>query len=145
MKKTILKWGLVILLMLIIFYFSNQSSNASSTTSSGIVKNIFDLFNLKDVFVFDAFHTLIRKMAHFSIYLLLGFLVYNALFNKKVSSINVLLYSILIVCLYSISDEIHQLFIIGRSCEVRDILIDTIGGSIGSLLYYFYTKLKYFI
>lgn len=139
------KWGLVIILMFIIFYFSNQSSNVSSTTSSGIVKRIFDLFNLNDIFIFDAFHTVIRKIAHFSIYLLLGFLVYNALFNKKISSINVLLFSILIVCLYSISDEIHQLFVVGRSCEIRDILIDTIGGSIGSLLYYFYTKLKYFI
>ncbi len=145
MKKKIFKCGLVILLMFIIFCFSNQSSNASSTTSSGIVRNIFDLFNLNDIFVFDAFHTLIRKIAHFSIYLLLGFLVYNALFNKKISSINVLLCSILIVCLYAVSDEIHQLFIIGRSCEIRDIIIDTIGGSIGSLLYYFYTKLKYFI
>lgn len=145
MKKKIFKWSLVVLLMFIIFYFSNQSSNVSSTTSSGIVKNIFDLFNLNDIFGFDAFHTLIRKMAHFSIYLLLGFLVYNALFNKKTSSINVLLHAILIVCLYAISDEIHQLFIMGRSGEIRDVLIDTIGGSVGSLLYYFYTKLKYFI
>ena len=145
MKKKLFKWGLVILLMFIIFYFSNQSSNASSTTSSGVVKNIFNIFNLDGIFDVDSFHTLIRKIAHFSIYLLLGFLVYNALFNKKISSINILLYSILIVCLYAVSDEIHQLFIVGRSCEIRDILIDTIGGSVGSLIYYFYTKLKYFI
>ena len=33
--------------------------------------------------------------------------------------------SILIGALYAVSDEIHQLFIVGRSCEIRDVIIDT--------------------
>ncbi len=141
-KKTIISWILVGILMFIIFYFSNQASCVSSGTSSGITRRLFDLFNLDEYLVFDTFHGLIRKIAHFCIYFVLGILVYNALFNTlKKYYIELLLYSILIVMLYAFSDEVHQLFIVGRSGEFRDVLIDTSGGSIGSLIYYFYLKI----
>ena len=50
-----------------------------------------------------------------------GILVFNC-YNEKE-----LLYALIICLLYSISDEIHQIFIVGRSCELFDIFIDTIG------------------
>jgi VanZ family protein len=36
--------------------------------------------------------------------------------------------------LYAVSDEIHQLFVEGRSCELRDMLIDSAGVAAGVLL-----------
>ena len=36
--------------------------------------------------------------------------------------------------IYAISDEVHQLFVEGRSCEVRDMLIDSAGVAAGVLL-----------
>ena len=36
--------------------------------------------------------------------------------------------------LYAVSDEIHQLFVEGRSCEVRDMLLDSVGVAAGVLL-----------
>ena len=42
----------------------------------------------------------------------------------------------LICFLYSISDEIHQMFIDGRSSEKFDVLIDTIGSSFGVFINY---------
>ena len=141
-KKAIISWILVGILMFIIFYFSNQASCVSSGTSSGITRRLFDLFNLDEYLVFDTLHGLIRKVAHFTIFFILGILVYNALYNTfKKEYIELLLYSILIVMLYAFSDEIHQLFIVGRSCELRDVLIDTTGGSVGGLVYYFYLKI----
>ena len=41
--------------------------------------------------------------------------------------------------IYAISDEVHQIFIDGRSCELRDWAIDTVGailGAIGFLVIY---------
>ncbi|MBR9705029.1 teicoplanin resistance protein VanZ, partial [Candidatus Pacearchaeota archaeon] len=29
--------------------------------------------------------------------------------------------------LYGISDEIHQLFVLGRACTISDVLVDSIG------------------
>ena len=56
--------------------------------------------------------------------------------------IYLLVLAIVLVMSYAISDEVHQLFIVGRSCEVRDVLIDTSGGSIGAFIYYFYLKIR---
>lgn len=67
----------------------------------------------------------IRKLAHFSIYALLGL---NTLYMYK--NYNVKYYALfaLITCiLYACSDEWHQSFISGRSPQVTDICIDTIG------------------
>ena len=50
--------------------------------------------------------------------------------------------TIIIIILYSCSDEIHQLFIPGRSGEIRDVLIDTLGGFNGSIFYKLYFKLR---
>lgn len=143
MKRKIIDWLLVILLMVGIFYFSNQEGVASSGTSNGITRVIFDFLNLDDVLVFDSFHGLVRKIAHFTIYFILGFLIYNALYHSfKKDLIYLLVLAIVLVMSYAISDEVHQLFIVGRSCEVRDVLIDTSGGSIGAFIYYFYLKIR---
>ena len=143
-KKIIISWTLVIILMFIIFYFSNQESVVSSSTSSGLTKVIFDSFRLNDVLVFENFNGLIRKIAHFSIYGLLGLLLYNAIFNTiKKDFLSILLYAIVFAFVYALTDEFHQLFVAGRSAELRDIFIDTSGGSVGALLYYFYLKIRY--
>lgn len=45
------------------------------------------------------------------------------------------LISILICIIYATSDEIHQIFVPGRACQIRDILIDSIGSITGVYLY----------
>jgi len=62
----------------------------------------------------------------------LGLLVVNMINNYNNKSI---LISIIICIIYATSDEIHQLFVPGRSCQLLDILIDTIGSVIGIYLY----------
>ena len=37
------------------------------------------------------------------------------------------IFAVILCVLYSISDEVHQYFVPGRSCELRDILIDISG------------------
>ena len=44
--------------------------------------------------------------------------------------------SFIICLLYAISDEVHQTLIPGRSGEVSDVILDTIGASIGILIYF---------
>jgi VanZ family protein len=38
--------------------------------------------------------------------------------------------------------EVHQLFIIGRSGEIRDVLIDSAGASVGIGLYMLIIRIK---
>jgi VanZ family protein len=63
-------------------------------------------------------------------------MVYSLSREFKLSDRKRLLYSLLFILLYAISDEFHQKFVIGRSSELRDVIIDSIAGLFGIFLCY---------
>ncbi|ARK32005.1 VanZ family protein [Halalkalibacter krulwichiae] len=77
---------------------------------------------------------LLRKAAHFSLFFVLGFLMYRALiacgFRRATSYIG----SLIFVLMYAISDEVHQAFTPNRSPLVEDVLLDFSGGLTGVTL-----------
>ena len=88
-----------------------------------------NLENLKyDEFIIK-YAYLFRKLAHLFEYFVLGILVYINLDEYIDNKATIL--SIIICLLYAISDEIHQLFIIGRSFGIKDIIIDLFGSLLG--------------
>ena len=122
---------LVIMWMIIIFIFSNTSGNISSEESNAIVVFISNLIHYTgDMNILEI---IVRKLAHFTEYLILGILVINACKYNSVKDIIKL--SILICILYACSDEIHQLFVQGREGKIFDVLIDTLGSLSGILMY----------
>ena len=133
MKKIIIKIVLVVIWMIVIFCFSNQKATESSKLSNGLIKNtISRIINDDREESIEKFVTPVRKSAHFFIYLILGILVMNCFdIDKKY-----IFYSIMVCFLYSISDEIHQLFIDGRSGEILDVIIDTTGSFLGIVTNY---------
>ena len=50
------------------------------------------------------------------------------------------IFSFLVVTCYAAIDEIHQLFIPGRDCDILDWTADSIGGLIGVIIVYFFIK-----
>jgi VanZ family protein len=81
----------------------------------------------------------IRKGAHFSVYLGLGFLLYRALsihLNKRLTFTA----SWILTILYAISDEIHQGYTPNRTPLIEDVMIDTVGGFVGITLALFLYK-----
>ena len=50
--------------------------------------------------------------------------------------------AIIICILYATSDELHQLFVMGRSCELRDVFIDSLGSVSGIIIYNLIEKNK---
>jgi VanZ family protein len=137
MKKKILLWAFVVLWMAVIFIFSHQPATDSSKLSSGIVGKIVDIIETVapniDIDQGSLSH-IIRKCAHFGEYLVLGLLVLNGLICSNISIPKTTLLALLICVLYAVSDEIHQLFIPGRSGQVSDVLLDSIGALVGILL-----------
>ncbi|MBO6195185.1 MAG: VanZ family protein [Bacilli bacterium] len=138
MKKTIIKILLVVVWMIVIFCFSNQVSDDSTRLSDGFIKNTICKVSKSDCDnTIEKTFTPVRKCAHFCVYLILGLLVMNCFNIEK----KYIIYSLLICLLYSISDEIHQLFVSGRSGEVLDVFIDTCGSLLGiSALYKFKSR-----
>ncbi|MGB8317125.1 MAG: VanZ family protein [Ignavibacteriaceae bacterium] len=84
------------------------------------------------------------KIEHFTAYFLLGILLsLTLLFQNKFSKIKkyFTLFTGLIIGLYAALDEIHQLFIPGRNCDILDWTADMIGASIGILVIIFLIKI----
>jgi VanZ family protein len=120
MNKTITI--LTVMLMLIIFILSSCDAQTSALQSDFIINLLKEFINLNSFFV--------RKLAHFSLFFLLEILIYNLLNNIKYKGC----VSIFIVSIYAICDEIHQYFVPGRSCEIRDMIIDISGCIVAFLL-----------
>lgn len=98
-------------MMGIIFLFSSCNAELSALQSEMIVKLINNVVPVNSFFV--------RKMAHFSLFFILSIVMF--LVCKNISL------SFLITTTYAILDEVHQYFVPGRSCELRDIVIDVSG------------------
>lgn len=121
---------LVFLWMLLIFLMSSFDATDSSNQSNFIVNIISNILNIENARLLSF---IIRKLAHFTEYLILGFLTINMLNKNDIS--RKYLISILICIIYATSDEIHQIFVPGRAYQIRDILIDSIGSITGVYLY----------
>jgi VanZ family protein len=136
MKKRILPWALVIFWMALIFYLSHQPAVESSGLSTSITRKIAEIIEKIAPNIglnLESLNHIVRKNAHFFVYLVLGTFVAHGVKNSGVSSFKVITVALLICILYAISDEIHQLYIPGRSGEVRDVIIDSAGSLVGIL------------
>jgi VanZ family protein len=83
-------------------------------------------------------HFITRKAAHFLEYGVLALLAARA-FSASPGHLlrrRWFLISLLLVVIYSLSDEYHQSFVPSRGASIYDSLIDTLGGLTSLLLYY---------
>ncbi|WP_245894431.1 VanZ family protein [Planomicrobium soli] len=131
--------------MALIFFLSHQPSTDSSELSSGVVEVILMAAEkiapeLREHV--DMVHHIVRKNAHFIIYLVLGVLVMNALKTSGVSRCRALIWAISICFVYAISDEFHQMFIPGRGPALMDVAIDSAGAAVGAGLYVMIAEFK---
>lgn len=116
--------------MFLIFLMSSFDATESTNQSNFIVNIITNIFKIENI---ELLSFIIRKLAHFTEYLILGLLVANMFTKNNIN--NLYLISIILCIIYATSDEIHQLFVAGRACQLRDILIDSIGSITGVYLY----------
>ena len=75
---------------------------------------------------------IVKKTAHLIEYGVLAILLYRAMVNSNVDKQKAFWLSILVAGLYGVSDEFHQSFTPGREPTTRDVLIDTLGATIGA-------------
>ncbi|MBO5232402.1 MAG: VanZ family protein [Clostridia bacterium] len=110
--------------MVLIFLFSNQTAGESSNLSGSFVEFLIEHIGgilAEKIIVLTVY---VRKFAHFFLFAVLGVFVTSAAINLKSKNWVKLLSVALFGLFYGISDEVHQLFIKGRSCEITDVLID---------------------
>lgn len=150
-KKIVLLSLLIVCWLFVIFYFSSMDTNKSNGSSKGIIGLVVDrvidigkgigiidkdISNSKRKEIINILNYPVRKCAHASVYLVLAVLFMCALvISKKFKIKNAILITILVCFLYASGDEFHQTFVNGRTGQFSDVIIDTVGASIGCLIY----------
>ena len=134
----ILKIILIIIWMIMVFYFSGQQGTESGNTSRKFTVAFIQIVTGKKLALDDPFiegiQLIIRKLAHFTVYAIGGFLIMNYAYTTDKTRKSQMLYSIGFGGIYAILDELHQLFVPGRSGNVFDVGIDTAGVITGVLV-----------
>ena len=140
MNNTILRvilTAITLIWMAVIFMFSNSPKDESTDLSNSFIDNtivqvvkIFDK-KAKTQKIIETFSGPVRKLAHFTEYLILGVLVF---FTFKSYGLEDYSFAIVACILYAASDEIHQYFVPGRACKALDVLIDSLGSCTGVFL-----------
>ena len=141
--KIVCKYILLLAWMGLIFWFSHQPAIQSSQMSDGVVTTFIAIIeditgiSIDQVPILSFLVYFIRKLAHFSLYFILGLLWMFLLKESSLSLIFQIKYAILLCLLYACSDEIHQLFINGRSGCIIDVAIDMMGSLTAIIPIYF--------
>lgn len=129
------KWLLFCIILCGIFWFSKQdgiSSDRMSQKCNDILLKIAETLHCREVVQRVLFYIDIRKIAHVILFLAEGLSSWYIvrICNKKIK----LLMCIAIGVLLGVLDEIHQLFVSGRTSTVTDIVIDIAGAFLGVLI-----------
>lgn len=138
--------------MLCIYKLSSMTSNSSNSKSTDII-SIFieDTLEITNNYGITSSHpnehkiervsqlinAPMRKVIHATVYFVLAFFIMiltNIIYDHKKYLCSVLIALILCI-IFAGFDEYHQTFVTGRTGQVLDVIIDTLGGIVGILFY----------
>ena len=159
--KRIIAFSALVIWMGVIFFLSSQNGEDSQKTSGGLVQGVVDMVvedfdslpeNEKED-IFSKFSFSIRTVAHFVEFAILGILSFLAAltlsFSEETEKRKIfwrIIFCVAFCFLYACSDEIHQMFSDGRSAQILDIIVDTLGSFTGmgfvALIVKWYEKRK---
>ena len=156
-RHTALSLVALVLWCAFIFYMSARVAQDSDALSLGfagrflhlVVPGFSDMSTADQLALTKSINHPVRKLAHFTEYLVLGTLAINALRlhvgssernpedGANASSRNLLIPALswAFCVLYAASDEFHQLFVPGRAGLVTDVCIDSAGALLGILIF----------
>lgn len=147
--KQIISLILIIIWMITVFMFSNQNGDESQKTSNTVTKIIVriltfnqDITEEQELKNIENLDFVIRKLAHYSIYLLGGILIWGYINTFDIALKKKIIISIIIGVAYAAFDELHQYFIANRSANIIDVSIDSIGVITGVALMQIKAKRK---
>ena len=121
-------WRIIfpIIIAIIIWIFSSQPGDVSDAQSLYFAQ-LLGISNMAA-----------RKLAHFILFGAFGYATTSYIKGRNPDlfpTYNYVAYPIIITTVYSAIDEVHQLTVAGRSAQLGDVLIDTLAGICGVLIY----------
>lgn len=136
---SVLCWTLILFLLYLIYGMSGQAGEESSQLSlkvtrylaSAVNSGFSDFSRSEQNAVIEYLHPIVRKLAHFSEYAVLGALLMCAALCHIWSLWARVTVAGLCSGLAGLMDEFHQLFVSGRAGSLRDAAIDFCGAVLG--------------
>ena len=123
MSRFLSRYLPLVIWLAFIFFASSDSFNAGNT-SRIIGPLVLWLFPHTSPETLATIHFIVRKLAHFTEYAILGFLAARAFRPRP----RWFLISLILIAVYALLDEYHQSFVPSRTASIFDSLIDTAGG-----------------
>ena len=136
--KHVIRYILIICIIVLcckIFALSSQDGGVSAGTSRQFTEILLKTLGLEcNDRTIEIINPVIRKVAHFSVYMLLGFLTMCTCETFKWQRVYKFDFSTMFAFVFACSDELHQRLVPGRSGEFADVCLDTVGAMIGVLI-----------
>lgn len=143
MKRIIVKllaWVPAIVVGLMIMGFSSQDGVSSQGLSDKVAARMLHFANEihmvtvtedNEAILVEKMQVPIRKAAHMTEYAIFTLCVVLGLYAFGVRGARLTAIAVGTTFVFACTDEIHQLFVPGRSGQFTDVLIDTLGGAMG--------------
>lgn len=124
---------------------SEESNSKSKSTINVLIQQTLNITNKTGITdkhpsdekkeqVIDEINAPMRKFAHATVFIILSILIMICLRTFNVRPWTSFLVTIIISFVFAILDEYHQTFVVGRTAQFIDSLIDTFGALIGSTI-----------
>jgi VanZ family protein len=123
-----MRWLAVILWMIVMFSLSTEAFSAGNAASISPALG----------------KLIVRKLAHFSEYLILASLIMRALTAEEAGTgtLRRVLIAVVVAVAYAMTDEWHQSFVRSRNSQISDVAIDAIGAVCGSWAWALYRRIS---
>ena len=144
-RQVIVRILLIVLTAMVMFFIYRmsameavESSQLSTSVGYTVGEMVIDGFDEmpaveQQQYVDDIEHPL-RKLAHFMEFTALGFLLLlDVVAFTGLAGLKRFVVAVVSGLLYAASDEYHQTLVCGRSCELKDVMID-VGGVISGCI-----------
>lgn len=140
--KKIIFSVLTVLWMAIIFWFSSapaeESTDMSLSAGTVVARLLVPGYEQWTVEEQEAFAEKIdhpvRKTAHATEYAVLGMLILGTLWACQAAGNRRFVVAWIATTAYAATDEFHQLFVAGRSGQISDVVLDSVGAAAGILV-----------
>lgn len=117
-----------------IFIFSAQSRTESQNLTVGLLENVNAYLNVQISPLSHEAIYITRKLAHFTEFFVLGSVAFYVL--RRYS------WALLLGIGSAIADEVHQMFVPGRTPQVMDVMIDSAGVAFALLCIYIFFRVR---
>jgi hypothetical protein len=134
---TVARWAVTLAWAALIFHLSTQTFDPSFSRT--VLAWTLQLLHLDvSAGTFGLLHASLRRLAHLAEYAIFAQLLYGfpGEKNRKFWRPRRAIFCILIATAYSLTDEVHQLFVPGRHASLLDSGLDTIGAALAMLVPY---------